>query len=251
MADLTAYPDFSSTIASTAATIISPFGGESYSVLPQDMQLATNADGSPKLQLDLVENVGDFSASGQYAELDLSIDGTFPLDAALSLARTSSAAATVKPIAMNGGFGRLYATASAGTIPLPADMIAPIPLGWWSEDLARWTLRTSRDAGELIKGSLNDQSSLLLGARVEMSVLGVAPRLPVYAQFGPTTLLASLLANHPDRCISVPEIYSFFFSAPLAQYPVTLTTVPDGNQANLAQIMTDRVIAAYAALTPA
>jgi hypothetical protein len=31
---------------------------------------------------------------------------------------------------------------------------------------------------------------------------------------------------------------------------VTLTAVPDGNQANLAQIMTDRVVAAYAAITP-
>ncbi len=250
MADLTGYPDFSSTVGSPTEIIIAPFGGESYSVLPQDLQLATNADGSPKLELDLVENLGDFSASGQYAELDFSIAGNFPLDTALSLARTNSPAATVKPITMDSGFGRLYATASAGTIPLPADMLTPIPLGWWSEDLARWTLRTSRDAGELIKGALNGQSSLLLGARVEASVLGVAPRLSVYAQFSPTTLLTSLLASHPDRSISVVEIYSFFFSAPLTQYPVTLTTVPDGNQANLAQIMTDRIIAAYATLAP-
>ena len=250
MADLTGYPDFSSTVVSTGATIIAPFAGESYTVLPQDLQLATNADGSPKLQLDLVENLGDFSASGQYAELDFSIAGNFPLDTALSLVRTNSPAATVKPVAIDGGFGRLYATASAGTIPLPADMLTPITLGWWSQDLARWTLRTSRDAGELIKGALNGQSSLLLGARVEASVLGVAPRLPVYAQFSPTTLLAGLLANHPDRSISVPEIYSFFFSAPLAQYPATLTTVPDGSHANLAQIMTDRIVAAYATLVP-
>ncbi len=250
MADLTAYPDFSSTMGSPTEIIIAPFGGESYSVLPQDLQLATNADGSPKLELDLVENMGDLSASGQYAELDFSIAGNYPLDAALSLARTNSPAATVKPIAIDGGFGRLYATASADTIPLPADMLTPIPLGWWSEDLARWTLRTSRDAGELIKGALTGQSSLLLGARVEASVLGVAPRLSVYAQFSPTALLTSLLANYPDRSISVAEIYNFFFSASLSQYPATLTTVPDGSQANLAQIMTDRIIAAYAALTP-
>jgi hypothetical protein len=250
MTDLTGLPDFSNVIASTAATMIAPFGGESYSVLPQDLQLAANADGSPKFELDLVQNLGDLSASGQYAELDFSIAGNFPLDAALSQARTTSPAATVKPITMDGGFGRLYATASAGTIPLPADMLTPVPLGWWSEDLARWTIRTSRDAGELIKGALSGQSSLLLGARVEASVPGVAPRLPVYAQFNPTTLLTSLLASHADRSIAVAEIFSFFFSAPLSQYPVTLTTVPGGSQASLAQIMTDRVVAAYASLTP-
>ena len=250
MNDLTGLPDFSRVIASTSATMIAPFGGDCYSVLPRDLQLATNTDGSPKFELDLVRNLGDPSATGQYAELDFSIAGDFSLDAALSQVRTVSSAATVKPIVMDAGFGRLFATASAGTIPLPADMLAPVPLGWWTEDLARWTIRTSRDAGELIKGALNGQSSLLLGARVEASTSGVAPRLPVYAQFNPTTLLTSLLASHADRSISVAEIVSFFFSSPLSQYPVTLTAVPEGSQANLAQIMTDRIIATYADLAP-
>lgn len=250
MADLTGLPDFANMIVSTTANMFAPFGTGSYSVLPQNLQLATKADGSPKIELDLVQDLGDFSASGQYAELDFSIAGDFPLDTALTLARADSATATVKPITMDDGFGRLYASASAGTIPLPADLLNPVPLGWWSEDLARWTIRTSRDGGELIKGALNGQSSLLLGARVEVSVPGIAPRLPVYAQFDPGALLTTLLANHPDRSIGVAEIYSFFFSAPLSQYPASLTLVPEGSQAMLAQIMTDRVIAAYAALAP-
>jgi hypothetical protein len=250
MADLTGLPDFAAMVTSSGATLIAPFGGGSYSVLPQQLQLAMNPDGSPKFELDLVQCLGDLTATGQYAELDFSLAGEYPLDAALSLARTTASAATVRPVTMDGGFGRLYATASTNTVQLSADMLAPIPLGWGIADLARWTMRMSRDAGELIKGALQGQSSLLLGARIEASVPGVAPRLQVYVQFDPTALLTALLGSHADGLIAVADIFSFFFSAPLSEYPVTLTAVPEGNQANLAQIMTDRVIAAYAALAP-
>ncbi len=247
MTDLTGLPDFATMIASSEATMFAPFGSGSYYVLPQQLQLAMNADGSPKFELDLVQYLGDLTASGQYAEVDFSLAGDFPMNTALSLARTTAPAATVKPITMDSGFGRLYATAS--TVPLPGDMLIPAPLGWWSGDLARWTIRMSPDAGELIKGALQGQISLLLGARVEAAVSGVAPRLQVFAQFDPTALLTALLTGHADRSMAVPDVLSFF-TAPLSNYPVTLTAVPNGSADDLAQIMTDRVIAAYAALTP-
>jgi hypothetical protein len=248
MTDLNGLPDFATMISSSEATMIAPFGSGSYYVLPQQLQLATNADGSPRFELELVQYLGDLTASGEYAELDFSLTGDFPLNVALSLARTPATPnATVQPIIMDSGFGRLYETAS--TVQLSADMLTPTPLEWWSGDLARWTMRMSLDAGELVKGALQGQSALLLGARVEAAVSGVAPRLGVFAQFDPTTLLSALLANHADRSISIPEILSFF-SAPSTKYPVTLTAVPGGSEAILAQIMTDRVIAAYAALAP-
>src|SRR5215472_5165377 len=184
MADLTGSPDFASVITSAEVSMIAPFGSGSYSVLPQRLQLAMNPDGTPKFKLELTEVIDDFSDSGQFAELDFSIAGDFPLDTALSIARQSQPTAQVKPVTFDGGFGRLYQSASA--VQLPSDVLSAIPLGWWSSDLARWTMRLSRDAGELIKGALQGESSLLLGARVEASVTGVAPRLPVYAQFDPT-----------------------------------------------------------------
>lgn len=248
MADLTGLPDFATLITSSEASLIAPFGSGSYSALPQQLQLATNSDGSPKFEIDFAKTVGDASSTVQFAELDFSLAGDFALDAALNLARTIAAAATVKPAVIDGGFGRLYATASE--VPLPAELLSPIPLGWGTSDLAHWVQRLSGDAGELLKGALQGQSSLLLGARVEISVPGVAPRIEAYAQFDPTALLGALLSGHDDRMIAPSDVLSFF-SAPLSKYPVTLTAVPDGAAAAVAQILTDRVIASYAALAAA
>ena len=247
MADLTGLPDFATLITSSEASLIAPFGSGSYSALPQQLQLATNSDGSPKFEIDFAKTVGDASSTVQFAELDFSLAGDFALDAALNLARTIAAAATVKPAVIDGGFGRLYATASE--VPLPAELLSPIPLGWGTSDLAHWVQRLSGDAGELLKEALQGQSSLLLGARVEISVPGVAPRIEAYAQFDPTALLGALLSGHDDRMIAPSDVLSFF-SAPLSKYPVTLTAVPDGAAAAVAQILTDRVIASIPRLPP-
>jgi hypothetical protein len=252
MATLTGLPDFASIITSPEATMVAPFGGGAYSVLPQQLTLASNADGSPKFQLDLVQSLGDLTAAGQYAELDCSLAGDFPLDQALTLVRSTVPSGTVQPITMTSGYGRLYATSGDNTVALPADMLAPIPLGWWSNDLARWTMRISRDAGVLLQGALQGESSLLLGARVEVAVTGVAPRLALFVQFQPVTLLTDILQNHPDRTIAVAEIVSFFLAGTPTSYPVALSAaIPAGQQVNLAQLMTDRIVGSYAALVPA
>jgi hypothetical protein len=247
MADLTGLPDFAAMITSSEASLFAPFVSGSYSALPRQLQLATNADGSPKFEIDFAKTIGDASSIAQFAELDFSLAGDYALDSALSMARAKSPAATVRPATMDGGFGRLYA--AAGAVPLPADLLSPIPLGWGTTDLAHWFQRMSGDAGELLKGALQGQSSLLFGARVEVSVLGVAPRLETYVQFDPAALLAALLAGHAGRSMAVTDVLSFF-TAPLSTYPVTVSAVPDGGNLNLAQIMTDRVIASYADLTP-
>jgi hypothetical protein len=247
MFDPAGLPDWSSAIDAPDANLIGSFGSVSYSVLPSQLQIATYPNGKPKFELDLVQRVGDFSANGQYAELDFSLAGTFPLDAALLLARKANRAATVKPITLSGGFGRLTTTGNA--VPLPADTLSPRPLGWWSNDLARFTLRMSPGAGELIKGGLQTQSTFLIGARVEAYALGVAARLPGSASFDPTAVLASLLARNSDRRIAVSDVLSFFAS-PRSNLPVTLTGVPDGASSLLAQALCDRTIAAYSALTP-
>src|SRR5665213_1864672 len=248
MADLSGYPDFGAPLASPEADLIAPFGQGAYSVLPRQLVLAMRPDGSPKFELDLVNCAGDFSAGGQYAELDFSLSGDYPLAGALALARQGAPTATVKPVAMDGGFGRLYATVTE--VALPADVLNPVPLGWWTADLAHWTTRLSSVSGELLKDALQAQSALLLGARVEASVAGVAPRLPVVAQFEPSTLLTALLAGRAARSMPVPDVLSFF-SAPMAALKVTLTALPACAEALLAQIMTDRMIASYATLTPA
>jgi hypothetical protein len=253
VADLTGLPDFDAivspphSVVNTLGDIIAPFDSGSYYVLPGQLQLATNPDGSPKFKLELMQYLGDVSASGQFAVLSFSLAGDFFLERALGAVRTATLSAAVKPVTIDSGFCRLYQTSTA--VSLPGDLLIPTPLGSLSGDLASWTIRMSRDAGELIKGALQGQTSLLLGARVEAAVAGVAPRLPVFVQFDPTALLTALLARFPDRTMAVADVLAFF-TAPVANYPLTLTAVPSGSEATLAQIMTDRVIAAYAALTP-
>jgi len=85
---------------------------------------------------------------------------------------------------------------------------------------------------------------LLLGARIEAWMPGVAPRLQVLVEFDPSKLLTALLTGRSDRLMSIPDIMSFF-AAPAVASAATFTPAPDGSAAQLAQIMTDRVVAAY------
>ena len=150
MNDLTGLPDFQRLISTQRLSMYAPFGQGSYGVLPRQLLVAQSPSGKPKFELALIKRSDDQSASGRYAVLDLALAGDFAIDEALTLARAGAADATVKPIVFNTGFARLYPTTS--TVTLPADMTAPIPLGWSGLDFARWTTRLSIDAGELIKG---------------------------------------------------------------------------------------------------
>lgn len=248
MAELTGLPDFSMIRSTPDVAVVGPFGNGSYSVLPSELILAANGDGTPKFELSLVKRVEDFSASGQYAELDFSLIGSYQLDAGLTVARASDSGATVKPAEIGGGFGRLYETGSS--VQLPPELLTPVALRWWSSDLARWTTRISADAGELLKGALQGDSSLLLGARVDVFVNGVAPRLAVYAEFDPVALLSALIGARANRAMAVSDVLAFF-ATPAGSLPLTLTTLPPGCEAILAQILTDRVVAEYGALIPA
>ncbi|HTB23094.1 MAG TPA: hypothetical protein VK914_10350 [bacterium] len=247
MDDPRGYPDFSAELTGSSVGMFAPYGAGSFSVLPSQVVLASNPDGSPKFELDLVEYLGDSSANGQYSVLDFSLAGSYPLDAALGLARSGSPGATVKAVTMDGGFGRLYATNSA--VPLPADLLNPVPLGWWSSDLARWTTRLSAEAGVMVKDALQGQAGLLLGARLELTVTGVAPRLAATAQFEPPALMAALLAAYPSGLMPAAAVCSFF--AQPASIPLSLRSASPLDPGSLAQVLADRLIAAYAKLAPA
>jgi hypothetical protein len=247
MPDLTGFPDFTTAVSSAGMTIYPAFGNGSYSVLPQQLDLAKNANGSPAFALTLAQQAGDFSSTADYAQLSFSLDANFPLGPALALLRNSDPKATVKPSAISGGFCRLYQTTTG--VPVPADLLQPKALFQFTTSFAEWSQRMSLDAGEAVKGALQGQSSLLLGARVEIAVPGVGPRMAVYAQFEPANLLTALLAGTSNRSMAASDVLAFF-SAPLANYPVTITAIPSGSEGALPQILTDRVIAAYGELTP-
>jgi hypothetical protein len=241
---LNGLPDFAST--SSSAATFAQFGGGSYFALPQQLALAVNADGAPKFTLELIERFGDFSATGTYAVLDLSLDGDFQLDAALAAARSQDPGATVRPIAIAGGFARLYPT--AGEVDPTSDVLVPVPLGLSGADYARWTTHLSAGAGELIKGAIAG-GSLLLSARVEYDVAGVAPRVPATVEFEADALVTSLLAGKSGRSTSTADVIAAFTGA-AQSLPLKILggTMPPGD---FAGAVASRLFAAFATLAPA
>jgi hypothetical protein len=243
MTDLSGLPDFQAFSSTATTAMFAPFESGSYAVVPQLLAIANDADGNPKFTLELIERLGDLSASGQYAVLDFSLSADFQLDAALAAARGSSLSATVKPLAVNSGFARMYAT--TGEVTPTSDLLAPIALGWASSDYARWTTRLSVQAGELIKGAI-EGGSLLLGARVEFDAAGVAPRSPVTVEFKPVQMLDGLLAGKTARQIAPSDLLAAFTGSP-QNFPLKITGTPSGD---FAGAVVSRLVAAFAALTP-
>jgi hypothetical protein len=243
MSDLSGLPDFQAFSSTATSAMFAPFGSGSYAALPQLLTVASDAEGNPKFSLELLERLGDLSASGQYAVLDFSLTGDFQLDAALVAARSSSPSATVKPLAVNNGFARLYPT--TGEVVPTSDLLAPIALGWASSDYARWTTRLSADAGELIKGAIAG-GSVLLGARVEYDAAGVAPRSPVTVEFKPVQMLDGLLAGKTGRQIATSDLVAAFTGSP-QNFPLKITGTPSGD---FAGAVVSRLAAAFGALTP-
>lgn len=223
--------------------MFAPFGGGHYSVLPQQLVVAQDADGNPKFQLELINRLGDFSATGQYAVLDFALDGDFQLDDALTAARSADGGATVAPVIVNSGFARLYPTTNE-VVPTP-DLLVPVPLGWTGADYARWTMRLSMTAGELMKGAVSG-GSLLLAVRIEFDVVGVAPRVPAAVEFDPVQLLASLLAGRATRQMAASDVLAVF-TGPAQNYPLKIIGTPSGD---FADAVSSRIIAAYGSLVP-
>jgi hypothetical protein len=248
MNDLTGFPDFQTPTSTADLLMYAPFGKGSYSVLPRQLIVAQDASERPKFDLALIKRSDDLGAGGQYAVLDLALAGDFSIDDALTAARAEAADATVKPISINSGFARLYPT--SGTVTLPTDMTAPIPLGWSGPDFARWTMRLSIGAGELIKETLFG-STLLFGARVEFDAIGVSPRLSATVEFDPAQLIGALLAGNPTRQIADRDLLAIL-RGPLSGLPLKIIgTLAGADAERFPQAMADRVAAAYGSLAPA
>ena len=202
--------------------------------------IAEDAKGRPKFELALVKRPDDVSANGQYTVLDLALAGDFPVDEALTAARTEAADATVKPIVINRGFARLCS--SNDTVTLPVDMTTPVTLGWSGPDFARWTTRLSIDTGNLIKGALTG-STFLFSARVEFDVIGVSPRLPIIVEFEPVTLVEAILAGKSNRQIAAPDLITTFATS-RGGIPLRINGTSSGPGAgHFPQAMVDRLVA--------
>src|ERR1019366_10226560 len=110
MNNLTGMPDFKSPVTAGDLVMYPPYGSGSYSLLPRQILVAQDPSGKPEVTLEFVKLADQPDAASQYSIMDISLDGDYPLDEALPAARSVAPDATVKPIAINRGFVRLFTT---------------------------------------------------------------------------------------------------------------------------------------------
>ncbi len=248
MDSLAGMPDFQLSLTAGESQVFAPFESGSYNVLPRRIKIAVDGAGQPKFQLVLAKGLaGDVVSARQYAELGFCLGGEFPLDEALTACRAVAAGAMVRGATINQGFASLYSTTAS--VVLPSEVTTPRLLGDSPPDLARFTVRLPVDGGELLKGALSS-SSLLLGARVEVEVMGIAPRVGVWVEFDPVPLLGAMLARGSGRQISGEDLLQFF-TGPIEGMPLKLIgTMQEGDIGVFPQAMADRIAGAYSVMCP-
>jgi hypothetical protein len=208
MSELAGLPDFGAPLGGAgfqgyAAYEAAGFSASSTWVLPEALDVAERPDGAPDFALALVRRLPATGADDGYGALDLRLAPRYPLAAALAERRATDPLATVQAALLGAGFARFH-PAGAGA-PLPPELAAVLPIAWGGALPARWNLRLAVDTAELIRGALA-AGTLLAAARIEVEVLGVAPRVPVVVRFDPAVLLPALatLAAETQASPQVP-----------------------------------------------
>lgn len=252
MSDLAGLPDWGAPLGGGVPAFAAYAAAGSAVVLPDTLAVAARPDGTPAFDLALVRWTDAGGGLGSYGALALEVAAHHPLEEALALARGAAAGATVAPAALAGGFAGLLPAGSG--LDLPADLLAPAPLAWSGATAARWNLRLSATAADLLAGGLGDRgghgdrAALLLTARVEAEILGVAPRLPLRVRFDAAALLAALLPQGARR-IARGDLLP-----PLAR-PAGLPLAVEGELAvsdapRFAEAMAGRLCARFGRLAP-
>jgi hypothetical protein len=251
-------PDFGAPLPGPAATMFAPFADGSYAVLPEQLVVATDSAGRAEFLLEIEQNLGDFSSSAQFATLDMRLTGDYPLEAALAAARGFTSGATVAPLTIDSGFARLYATSTIVTPP--AELLAPVSLGLGGQEGARWTMRVSADAGEILKAALvggsdgtPESGAIPLGARMEYVASGVAARVPIAVEFQPAAMVGALISQvggSASRMVAQSALTTAFTSS-LSTLPVKVIGTIGSAGSTFAQAMEDRLLTAFASFMAA
>jgi len=239
---LSTVPDFGASFGDGTVQGFSPAGDGPFAVLPAGIALASTG-GQPAFALNMVRRADRADPTGNYAVMDVQLADDVPLDAALSLARTLRPDATVVPATIDRGFARLVSV--GGDNALPEDMTKPVSFGASATGGPHWEHRLDLTSGELIKAALLSRAAFFT-VRLEYTVVGVSPRVSAQADFAPAVLVDALLAGGTGRSIAIPDLMKRLMDGP-PQLKVTGSVPPD----RIAQIMADRLCAAFATFIPA
>jgi hypothetical protein len=244
---LTGLPDFGAPTLSGPARIIYPYGGGSFTVLPERLEPAMRADGTPELSLALVRGTVPELPPDPYGVIDIRLAPVHPLDEALALARQHRADATVQPVIVAGGFLRLEPATS--DVPLPTPLTVPVPLTFDGLDRARFTAIVPMDTAVFTEHLLSG-GTVALRAYAELEFQGVAPRLPVAMRFEPDAFLTAIAAVGDHGLVARDELV-VMLATDLARLPVEVVGDANLDPVLLAATVVDWLRARYATLAPA
>ena len=211
------------------------------------LRVAGLEDGSglPDLSLELVRGKTPSAPPKPYGVLDLRVAAGEPAPGALEAARGQDPRAFITPALFGNGFVRLQVVAGQGALApaLREELAQPVALASNGLDSTRLIRRLTPEAALLLRGALID-GALTVVAVAELSLRGLAERLPATVSFSPRTLLDALLqrADSQQR-IAVSAITDLWAGGA----PLLASTGTDGVEPRqLAQALTDWTIAAYA-----
>jgi hypothetical protein len=236
-------PDFDQPIQADGFELFYPFEGGDAVLLPDQLQVATSADGSPDFALEMVRRLGRFAATDAYGRLDLRVAPRDRLADALTVVRDVHPGATVRQAMFAGGFIRLELLQLPGEAPV--ELPSPARLAPNGLVTQRMVLNVMPPLAALIKGALQGEL-LALTVVAELALLGVSPRLPLTTAFNPAVLLAPLLVlAGAQRRIMRSAVVDFFRQDPAA-LPLQLSSALPGDATErFAQAMADRVLARF------
>lgn len=244
------WPDFGMPIDEGPTAMFAAFGDSSGAVVfPDQLDVSTLPDGRPDFLLSLNRPALPTAATPPWGALRLRVTPRFPLEQALRAVRARMPQARVGPAPASGGFVRLVAAGDG--VELPAELLTPRPLSSSGGDRIPLMLsRLSASTVSLLKGALLD-SALLVWARLEVDVPGVAPRLPLRASFDPRSIVNSLFAaGSAARQIEWDNLVASLFHPPAA-LPITFEGPIDSTDVReLADTLAYRLRSAFGRLVP-
>ncbi|NER83744.1 MAG: hypothetical protein F6K42_30210 [Leptolyngbya sp. SIO1D8] len=247
-------PAFYHPLQVAGGTVYYPFEGQGdFLMLPERLDIATTAEGIPDFRLELIHGKNPFLPPEPYGVLDFKIAPHYALAEGLMQLRQHHPQTTLAPAIFTTGY--LYLMLPQGLdAQAQQELSRPQELAWNGLGMARSRLRLSAATSNLLKQALQGDV-LMLHARAEMDILGVAPRLPVKVRFNPAALLEALVSMLPQPVAPAPVVARDALVQALrdlSQLPIQLTGESESvDPTILAETLTDWIRVRFGQRVPA
>jgi hypothetical protein len=164
--------------------------------VPASLEIASTRSGDPDVSVAVVRGESPALPPTPYGTLELQLRGGPIGEAAVAAARALAPEAVVVPALFEGGHLRLelLGGSSSSDPAVLAELEAPAPVASNGLGSGRVVRRLGVEAALLLRDVL-ETGSLTFSAVAEMSMRGLADRVPVTASFDPRALAAAIAAR--------------------------------------------------------